>query len=511
MDLKSIRNEIDMLDDRIAHLLSKRMDLVSLVAAAKKGSGAPVRDNAREDAIIARLSEQIGHRHASYIESVFRHIFDASRQYQAQLLSRKSEDLPGLSYGLIGEKLGHSYSPMIHQALADYEYVLHPLSPDQLPAFFRESPFKGINVTIPYKKHALDYCDLLSDDAREIGCVNTVVRMPDGRLMGHNTDIAGFIEMVNNAGIPVAGKKAVILGSGGTSLTARLALARMGAGQITVISRSTRPDYDDLYRDFADAQVLVNTTPVGMYPNNGQCPADLSRLPRLESVVDVIYNPEKTALILSAQQRGLHCVSGLSMLVAQARLAAEIFTGRPIPQSRTNEIVSAIRAKTLNLVLVGMPGSGKTTIGQKLAERMHRPFFDADQEIEKAAGKTIPDIFATDGEEAFRCLESTVLQALCKKNGCVIATGGGAVLRRENQNAIRQNGIVCRVSRPLDHLDTAGRPLSVDAAALARLSKEREPIYCQIADYTVENTSAPEQAVNAALEGFYETLDSERP
>lgn len=411
-----------------------------------------------------------------------------------------------MEYGLIGEKLGHSYSPQIHAALAEYDYQLFPMPPEDVAPFLKAKDFKGINVTIPYKKTVLPYCDALSPDAREIQCVNTIVKRADGTLYGHNTDVGGFMAMLQHAGIEAEGKKAVILGSGGTSLTATAALRRMKAKEILVISRSGENNYASLYAQHADAQLLVNTTPVGMYPKNGESPVDLKRLPCLESVVDVIYNPEKTSLIQQAEALHLKTVSGLYMLVAQARLAAELFTGHSIPSTADEEITNRIKAETLNLVLVGMPGCGKSSIGKIISETMQRPLIDTDAEIEKTAGKSIPEIFAQDGEDYFRALESQVIKTVCSGHGSVITTGGGAVLKEENRLMMRQNSRVCLIHRPLEQLARSGRPLSAGDGAIERLWQQRKDLYTQTADYVIQNTAALADASRAAQEGFYEAI-----
>lgn len=411
-----------------------------------------------------------------------------------------------MEYGLIGEKLTHSYSPQIHAALADYAYELLPMSPEEMKAFLKEKPFRGINVTIPYKKAVLPYCDTLSEDAREILCVNTIIKRPDGTLYGDNTDISGFIAMLHHAGIEAAGKKTVILGSGGTSQMARVALKRLQAREIIIISRSGEENYDTLYRKHGDAQLLINTTPVGMYPHNGASPVDLKKLPGLESVADVIYNPEKTALIQQAKALGLKTISGLYMLVAQARKAAELFTGSSISEELDKKIVKQIQKDTLNLILIGMPGCGKSTIGKLAAMQMNRPLIDTDAEIEKMAGKSIPQIFADEGEEAFRILETRVLAQVCSGSGAVITTGGGAVLRKENRDALLQNGRVCLIRRPLPLLSRKGRPLSQGAGAVEALWHERKGLYAETADYTIENAASVQEAVQHAVEGFYEVL-----
>lgn len=409
-----------------------------------------------------------------------------------------------MEYGLIGEKLGHSYSHMIHARLADYRYELKEVAPERLDAFIEARNFRGLNVTIPYKQAVMKHCAELSPEAMEVGSVNTLIVRPDGSLFGHNTDIDGFIYMLRRGEIDPAGAKAVILGSGGTSLTARAALTRLGAREIVTVSRKGPVDYAALYAEHADAEILVNATPVGMYPKNGASPVELDRLPKVRGVADVIYNPEKTALILAAQAKGIPAVSGLSMLVAQAREAAELFAGHAIPAGRVEDIVSEIGAQTLNLILIGMPGCGKSTLGQAVAAALQREFVDCDAEIVRRAGKSIPEIFAQDGEGAFRALESGVLADVCRGHGLVISTGGGAVLRAENRDAMRQNGRVCLIRRALAFLPRDGRPLSASEDAVARLWEARRAAYETAADFPVENDGTVEEAAEKIREGFYE-------
>ena len=409
-----------------------------------------------------------------------------------------------MEYGLIGEKLGHSYSQMIHARLADYRYELKEVATERLDAFIEARNFRGLNVTIPYKQAVMKHCAELSPEAMEVGSVNTLIVRPDGSLYGHNTDIDGFIYMLRRGEIDPAGAKAVILGSGGTSLTARAALTRLGAREIVTVSRKGPGDYAALYAEHADAEILVNATPVGMYPKNGASPVELDRLPKVRGVADVIYNPEKTALILAAQAKGIPAVSGLSMLVAQAREAAELFAGHAIPAGRVEDIVSEIGAQTLNLILVGMPGCGKSTLGQAVAAALQREFVDCDAEIVRRAGKSIPEIFAQDGEGAFRALESGVLADVCRGHGLVISTGGGAVLRAENRDAMRQNGRVCLIRRALALLPRDGRPLSASEDAVARLWEARRAAYETAADFPVENDGTVEEAAEKIREGFYE-------
>ena len=410
-----------------------------------------------------------------------------------------------MEYGLIGEKLGHSYSPQIHAQLADYRYELKALPPDELDAFLESRGFRGLNVTIPYKQAVIPHCAALSDAAQEIGSVNTLLVRPDGSLYGHNTDIGGFIYMLRRAGIDPNGRKAAVLGSGGTSLTARTALKRMGAREILVVSRKGPVDYEALYAEHADVEILVNTTPVGMYPKTGLSAADLNRLPCVQGVVDVVYNPEKTALILDAMERGIPCVSGLPMLVAQAREAAELFANRSIPESAVDSIVGAIKGQTLNLVLTGMPGCGKSSLGALLAEAMNRPLIDCDAEIVRRANMTIPEIFAKYGEARFRALETEVLEDVCRESGRVVATGGGAILRPENVRAMRQNGRICFIRRDVALLPRDGRPLSsASDDAVFRLWEQRKDKYASASDFAIDNDATLSTVAQRIQEGFYE-------
>ena len=409
-----------------------------------------------------------------------------------------------MEYGLIGAKLGHSYSPRLHGALGDYDYRLYELDENAFDDLMRARCFKGLNVTIPYKVAAYKRCDALSDAAREVGCVNTLVVRADGSLYGHNTDIGGFMALVKRAGIDFNGRKCAVLGTGGASLTAQAACRRLGAREIVAVSRSGPVDYPALYRDHGDAEVLVNATPVGMYPNNGIAPADLSRLPKLTGVVDVIYNPDKTALVLDAEARSIPCAGGLYMLVGQAREAAELFMGRDIPEAETERLYGKLRAEALNLLFIGMPGSGKSTLARRAARAMNRTYVDCDQEIERRAGMSIPEIFEKQGEAGFRDIEAQVVADVCREKSRVIALGGGAVLRPENVRAMRQNGVVVMVERELERLSMDGRPLSKSLEALREMWQARQPLYRAAADIAIDNNQNPDQAARAAQEAFYE-------
>ena len=383
------------------------------------------------------------------------------------------------TYGLLGEHLAHSYSPRIHEAFGEYEYRLFEVAQDDLPAFLTAGDFAGINVTIPYKKAVIPYLREMSDAARAIGSVNTVLRLPDGSLRGDNTDYYGFAYMLDRGKVHVAGKKCLILGSGGASLTAVAVVTDRG-GKPIVISRSGENNYENITRH-ADADVIINTTPVGMYPNNGESPVDLSLFPQLSGVVDVIYNPCRTALLLQAEKRGIPSVGGLTMLVAQAKRANELFFNRPLGDDLMDGILSTLRHEKENIVLIGMPGCGKSTAGRALANATGKEFADTDEEIVRMTGRTPAHIIREDGEEAFRRIEHEAVCCLGKKSGCVIATGGGVVTRAENYDPLHQNGTLIFLTRPVEELSTAGRPLS-QAAGVQALYEKRLPLYKSWAD-----------------------------
>lgn len=387
-------------------------------------------------------------------------------------------------YGLIGGALTHSFSPEIHKLLGDYEYRLYPLPKDALPAFMRENDLEGFNVTIPYKQAVIPYCEALSDAAKRIGSVNTVVRQADGSYYGDNTDYAGFLKLLGDAR-SIAGKKALILGSGGAAKTVRAALTDAGLSPVVTISRSGADNYQNLDRH-ADAALLVNATPVGMYPDVDASPVSLDIFPRLTRVIDLIYNPLKTRLLLDAEDRGIPAQNGLLMLAAQAEEAAVRF-GRCAPGGKRAETVARIlENRRRNVALIGMPGSGKTTVGALLARRTGRRFFDIDEIIEQIAGRSIPEIFRDMGEAGFRKLETRALAQAAKETGCVVATGGGVVTNPENRLLLRQNCRIVQIERPLADLPVTGRPLSAGAGVEA-LYRARKPLYDQWSDETYKN------------------------
>lgn len=419
-------------------------------------------------------------------------------------------------YGLLGRKLGHSWSVPIHKALGCEDYRLIELEPEQLEAFLRREDIGGLNVTIPYKRDVMKFCDVIDPAAEAIGSVNTLVRR-DGKLCGCNTDIDGLLYMLRRAKISLAGKKVVILGSGGASLTAQAAAQQEGAREVVVVSRTGPDNYENLPDRHKDAQVLINTTPVGMWPHVKGLSLDLKLLPGITAAADVIYNPVRTNLLLQAEAldrearyweeadvaeppgsglRRVQYTGGLPMLVSQAKRAEELFFDRTIPDSETEAIVSRLWQDTTNIALVGMPGSGKTTVGRALARLSGKPFVDLDEEIVRKAGKPIPEIFAQEGEGTFRAMENEVLEEVCAKSGQIIATGGGAVLWSENRAAMRRTGRVYFLRRDLSRLPTDGRPLS-QAGKLEEMFRLRGPLYEQSADQSVQNDSSPEETAAA--------------
>ena len=398
--------------------------------------------------------------------------------------------------GLLGRKLGHSYSPQIHEYLGSYSYDLFEKEPEEVARFLRNEDFSGINVTIPYKKDVIPFLDELSPTAVKMGSVNTIVRRDDGELWGHNTDYFGFTSMVFRSGIPVSEKKVLVLGSGGTSNTAVKALNDLGA-HVVIISRSGENNYQNLNLH-QDASVIVNTTPVGMYPKNGDRPLDLKDFPNLEGVLDVIYNPARTRLLLDAEELALPHENGLWMLVAQAKEAAEFFGKKPLSDDLIESVYRKMSAKMQNIVLIGMPGCGKSTVAALLAEKLGRKIVDADQEIVKLAGKTIPEIFQEDGEKAFRILETQVLEELGTESQLVIATGGRCVTRKRNYSLLHQNSNIFWLKRDLSLLPTEGRPLS-QKQPLSDLYETRKLMYESFADYQIDNNGSCEDTVNAII------------
>ena len=406
-----------------------------------------------------------------------------------------------LSGYVIGEHLSHTFSPQIHSYLADYSYNVKELKTSDLEAFMKSGEFDFLNVTIPYKKAVIPFIDEISPEAQAIGAINVVVRK-NGKLYGYNTDYFGFSYMLDSSKISIEGKKALLFGNGGAAATIKAVLADKKIGETVVIDKEDNTP-ENLARH-TDASVIINATPIGMYPNNGISPVELSLFPKCEAVLDIVYNPARTALILQAESRGITAVGGLSMLVAQAARGFELFTGEKYEYGIIEKIIDRICRDTQNIILIGMPSCGKSTVSALLAESLNRSFFDADDEFNKMHGITPATAINTLGEEKFRDMEAIVLQELGKRSGSIIATGGGAVTREENYPSLHQNGIIVYLKRDIDKLSTDGRPLS-QKGSLAALFEKRKAAYESFANITVENSGTPEQTVKTiedSLESF---------
>lgn len=417
-----------------------------------------------------------------------------------------------MKYGLIGNPLGHSHSPYLHGKFGIDGYELHPLGKDELEEFFKRREFSSVNVTIPYKRDVMPLLDDIDPTAAECGAVNTVVNN-GGKLTGYNTDVFGMDFALKAAGITLNGKKVVVLGSGGTSHTACTLARNSGAERVTVVSRTGEFNYDNLHL-LSDAQVIVNATPVGMYPAIDARPVDLDKFPAVEGVFDAVYNPLRTEFVLQAQRKGIKHASGLLMLSAQAAAAAKIFKeGKYVPFTPDTEDGKAaicacrdLEEKLTNVVLCGMPSSGKTTVGKLLAGMLGKTFVDTDEEICKATGKTIPEIFAEGGEPVFRKAESDVVREVAARQGLVIATGGGALLNPKNAELLKANGYGVFLERDIELLSTEGRPLSKDAETLRKMYLERLPIYKNFADCEADNNGCAEITAATVKEKYYESF-----
>ena len=408
-----------------------------------------------------------------------------------------------MSYYLIGHPLGHSCSPELHALLGNPDYHLLDLPESQVEDFIRRKAYDGLNVTIPYKRKVAEWMDVLSDRAQVTGAVNTVVKLPDGRLLGDNTDIDGMLRLANDTGIRMENRHVLILGTGGTAHTAHYVAERMHASSIRHVSRNGALNYENVYGEASDADVLINTTPVGMSPDLDGCPVDLSRFPNLSAVLDVVYNPLRTALANQARSLGIRCVNGLRMLTEQARAAEQLFTGNTIADETAEQAYRSLIRSLTNIVLIGMPGSGKTTMGMRIAELTGRPFYDTDQMVVQESGMEIPEIFVRFGETRFRELEAAAVLEASRHSGAVIAVGGGVPLREDNRRHLLQNGWVCLLERPLEDLDRRGRPLCVSIDALSHMEEVRKPHYLSIANSVVENHGSIEACTTRVLEAYF--------
>ena len=418
-----------------------------------------------------------------------------------------------MKYGLIGEHLPHSFSKEIHAKIADYIYELHEIEKDKLDAFMIAKDFIAINVTIPYKKDVIPYLSEVDENAKRIGAVNTIVNR-DGKLFGYNTDFFGMSALIKKIGLDFKGKKVAILGTGGTSNTAIAVCEALGAKQTIVVGRTAKNGvitYEELYQKHYDTDYLINTTPCGMYPypdgneKIAGTAVDLSLFPNLKGVVDAVYNPLRPNFVMDALERGIPAEGGLYMLVAQAVVAAEKFMDKTIDPSVTDRIFNEIRASKENIVLSGMPGSGKSTVGKYLAQTLNRKFIDTDEEIVKQTGKEITDIFAEIGNEGFRRIEAEVIARVSSENqGAVIATGGGAILRDDNVRALKRNGKIYFLNRPIENIvPTADRPLALDRAALEARFRERYARYLSTCDREIKTVESVWETAKMISEDFF--------
>ena len=408
-----------------------------------------------------------------------------------------------LNYGCIGEHLPHSFSREIHGEIGSYTYELKELTPEELPGFMTARGFFGINVTIPYKQAVIPFLDETDETARAIGAVNTVVNR-NGKLYGYNTDLYGLTRLIRRIGLDLSGKKVLVLGTGGTSRTASYAAEKLGARVVYRVSRTSREgslSYEEVLQNHTDAEIILNTTPCGMFPRPAEQPLFLEPFTRLEGVADAIYNPLRSRLVLDARSRGIPAEGGLYMLVAQAVRASELFLDISYPEDLTDRIYDRILRRKENLVLIGMPGSGKSAVGKILTEATGKPLADTDLLIVEKAGKPIPEIFRDDGEPAFRNLESEIIRDLSLQGGQVISTGGGAVLRPENVAVLRQNGRLFWLDRNPDSLvPTDDRPLADTAEKMKKLYQEREPIYRTSADVIIPVFGTPEDTAQSIMQ-----------
>lgn len=410
-----------------------------------------------------------------------------------------------MEYGCIGEKLGHSFSKIIHEALFPYKYDLCELSFDEVAPFMEEKAFRAINVTIPYKETVIPFLDYIDPKAQKIGAVNTVVNR-DGKLYGYNTDFFGMRELFRKNGISLSGRKVLVLGTGGTSKTAREVARDGGASEIITVSRRKSAGtvtYDEAVSLHNDAEIIINTTPVGMFPKIGESAIALTPFSSLCGVVDAVYNPLRSALVTEAKKRGIPAVGGLYMLISQAVFAAEQFINATVDEREVEKLFHSLTKDKENIVLTGMPGCGKSTVGREIARALSMDFVDTDDEIVKDAGMSIPEIFAREGEKAFRDRETAAIKRVSALQHTVIATGGGAVLREENVDLLKENGRIYFIDRPFEFLVTSSdRPLSSDRKMLKKRLDERYDIYCARCDKRIAASQELKLNVEMIIKDF---------
>ncbi len=412
-----------------------------------------------------------------------------------------------MKYGLIGERLGHSFSKAVHGMLADYDYTLLEIAPSELDSFMTKRSFLAINVTIPYKKAVIPYLDYIDPVAKEIGAVNTVVNK-DGKLFGYNTDYLGLLSLIKKSGIEIGGKRVAILGTGATSQTASAVCKTLLASEILFVSRNKTDSaisYDELKEAYKDIDVIINTTPLGTYPDTESMPISLKAFEALSGVIDVVYNPISTRLVVEARDMGIRATGGLYMLVAQAAYAVEKFTDKKIPESDIDTVYRKILKEKQNIVLIGMPSSGKSTIGRMTAELIGKELIDTDKEVVERTHTEISEIFEMQGEEFFRELEEEVIEDMARLSGKVIATGGGAILRESNIKRLKRNGVIVFIDRPLENLrPTSSRPLAKDFKLMEKRYGERYSKYLRYADIHLKTTQVKEENRDKLIKLFYE-------
>ena len=485
-DISELRSKLDVIDEKLALLLSERMDAAREVGLYKKQSGFPLNDPEREQKIVGRFSARLPIGYREYAGEIMGAVFDVSKKIQRKIAG---------NYYVIGKKLPHTWSPDIYRPLGLDYWVKELGTEKDVERFVLSREYDGFNATIPYKQTVMPFLDEIDAEAAAVGAVNTVVNR-NGRLFGYNTDVGGMRGALINAGIDPAGKVCAVLGgNGGTAHTARYVLKNMGAARILTVSRTGDINYSDIYG--CPVEIIINCTPVGMYPNLIDCPVEPEKFPLLKGVFDAVYNPAETLLVMRARSIGIPAANGLYMLVEQGRLAYNLYTDSETDETVTETLVKSITLDKTNVVIEGMPGSGKTSVGREVARILNKTFVDTDEEIEKAYGKSIPDIFASEGESAFRDKETEAVLRAAALNGAVIATGGGAVLSRLNREVLKRNGWIVYLKRDLSKLESAGRPLSISLGA-DKLYAERAPIYEAFADFTVENDGIESSAEKIA-------------
>lgn len=496
--LKSLRDEIDSIDSEISALLNRRFECVAAIADIKNQNGMPVYDGRREAEILSRVTKACHGINEKDCKDIYRAVFKASKNYEEARI--KGYDMRA---ALVGTTLKQSFSPEIHSALNTL-YDLAEVPEDGLKAFASGGEYKYYNVTMPYKKTIIPYLDYVDEEAKLIGAVNTVFER-DGKKWGYNTDIGGIEHVFKHFNVDVCGKTAVIMGSGATSLTALYYLKKHGAKDVFVISRNGKYNYKNYDKlDFAD--ILINTTPVGMYPDIFNAPVELKKFKNPEFVFDVVYNPFKTALITQAEELGIPSSGGLMMLVAQAVLSESLWRGKDLTADIFT-IYKNLLCKRKNIVLIGMPSCGKTTVGKAVAKMLSRKFYDTDELCAARIGCDVASFIETNGESAFRKAEAEVVKNLAPLNGAVIATGGGTVLNKDIANALKMNGFTIYLDRDISLLTCKNRPIS-RLNGINKLYEERNKIYMKAADASVKNNCDIQTVAKWVIDNYEKHLDN---